>query len=103
AFDQAAANHLRLDLGRSLEDVEDARVAQNTAHRIFHGVAVAAVDLQRVVGVAPGHARGQELGHAGLDVAAPGGVLLAGGEVGELAGDHGLDRHPGDLAGDARE
>ena len=35
------------------------------------GIAVAAMDLQRVVGVGPGDAGGQQLGHAGLDVAAP--------------------------------
>ena len=51
---------MRLDLGRALEDVEDAGVAQDAAHGIFHRVAVAAVDLQRVVGVAPGDARRQQ-------------------------------------------
>ena len=61
------------------------------------------MDLQRIVGIAPGDARGQQLGHAGLDVAAAVGILLARGEVGELAGDHGLDGHPGDLPGDARK
>jgi hypothetical protein len=30
-------------------------------------------------------------------------VLLRGGEVGQLAGDHDLDRHHRQLAGDARE
>ena len=33
AFEQAAGDHLRLDLGGALEDVEDARVAQHAADR----------------------------------------------------------------------
>ena len=66
-----------------------ARVAQHAADRIFQREAVAAVDLQRVVGRRPGDARGEQLGHAGLEVAAPALVLLARGEIGDLAGDHG--------------
>jgi hypothetical protein len=34
------------------------------------------MDLQRIVGSSPGHAGAQQLGHAGLDVAAPVLVLL---------------------------
>ena len=51
-------------------------------------VAVAAMDLQRDVGVGPGRARGEQLGHPGLDVAAPPVVLLARGEIGQLARHH---------------
>ena len=51
----------------------------------------------------PGDAGGEELGHAGLEVAAAARVLLAGGEVGELAGDHDLDRHHRELGIDAGE
>jgi hypothetical protein len=85
------------------EDVEDARVAEDAADRVLDGIAVAAVDLQRVVGGGPGDLGGEQLGEAGLEVAAPLGVLLAGGEEGELARDLHLDRHPGELARDAGE
>src|SRR5580704_285892 len=64
---QAAGNNLRLDFSGALEDVEDARVAQHPADRIFERVTVAAVDLHGVVGIGPGDARGQELRHPRLD------------------------------------
>src|ERR1700730_3746831 len=100
---QAAGEHMRLDLGGAFEDVEDACIAEHAADAIFHGIAVAAVDLQRIVGIGPGGARGEQLRHAGLDVAAPVAVLLARSEVGQLACDHGLHCHPGELAEDPRE
>src|SRR5271166_1444849 len=68
AGEQAAGDDLRLDLGSALEDVEDAGVAENPAYRIFERVAVAAVDLQGVVGIRPGDPRGEQFGHPGLDV-----------------------------------
>ena len=70
---------------------------------IFEREAVAAVDLQRVIRRRPGHARGQQLGHACFEVAAVAAILLARGEIGELARDHGFGRHHGDLVRDARE
>jgi len=51
-----------LDLGGALEDREDARVAKHAADRIFEREAVAAVDLERVVGGGPGGAGGEQLG-----------------------------------------
>ncbi len=45
AFEEAAGDDLRLDLGRALEDVEDARVAQHAADGVLERKAVAAVDL----------------------------------------------------------
>ena len=45
-------DHLRLDLGGALEDVEDAGVAQHPADRVLERIAVAAVDLQGIVGAA---------------------------------------------------
>ena len=77
---QPPCDHLRLDLGRTLEDVEDARVAQHAADLVLGGVAVAAVDLERVVGAGPGDGSTQQLGEAGLEVAAAVGVLLARGD-----------------------
>ena len=48
-------------------------------------------------------ARGEQLGHAGFEIAAAAGVLLARGEISELAGEQDLRRHHGELVGDARE
>src|SRR5262249_54457386 len=101
--EQPARDHLRLDLRRALEDVEDARVAENARDRKLEREAVAAVDLDRIVGVGPGDAGGEQLRHAGLEVAALAGILLPRGEIGELARDHDLDRHHRDLVGNARE
>lgn len=53
---QPPRDHLGLDLGRALEDVEDPRVAQDTADPVFQREAVAAVNLQRVVRRGPGDA-----------------------------------------------
>ena len=103
AFQQPPRDHLRLNLRRAFEDVEDAGVAQHARDRIFEREAVAAVDLQRVVGRRPGDARGEQLRHARFEVAAPACVLGAAGEIGELTGDVDLDRHHRQLVGDARE
>src|SRR6266481_7004749 len=103
AGDQAAGDDLRLNFGGALEDVEDAGVAQHPTDRIFEGVAVAAMDLQGVIGVRPGDTGGEQLGHAGLDVAAPAPVLFARGEISELTRDHRLRRHQSKLAGNPRE
>src|SRR5690606_7595688 len=103
ALKQAAGDHLRLDFGGALEDIEDARVAEHATHRIFEREAVAAMNLERVVGRRPGDARGKKLGHARLKIAAPSAVLLAGGEIGELAGDQDFHGHHDELAADARE
>src|SRR3546814_19877715 len=59
-FDQPARDHLRLNLGRAFEDVEDARVAQQPADLIFQSIAIAALDLQDRVGVRPGGPRGDK-------------------------------------------
>ena len=61
------------------------------------------MNLQGVVRIGPGRARAQQFGHAGFDVTAPVGILFAGGEIGQLAGDHGFHGHPGKLAVDARK
>lgn len=62
-------DHLRVDLGRTLEDVEDAGVARHAADLVLRGIAVAAVDLERVAGTGPGDGCTQEPGAAGLEVA----------------------------------
>src|SRR5690606_29451184 len=83
--DQPARDHLRLYLCRTLEDIEDARVAQDAADFIFQCVAVAAVDLQAGVGVRPGGAGAEQLCHPGFDIAAFAAVLGARGGVAQFA------------------
>ena len=61
------------------------------------------MDLHGVVGGRPGYARREELGHAGLEIAAAPGILLPRGVVRELASDHDFGRHHRELVGDARE
>src|SRR5258708_25467195 len=73
---QPSRDHLRLDLGRALENRENARVAQYPRNLVFEGKPVAAMDLDRVVGGGPGDPCGQKLRHAGLEVAAAALVLF---------------------------
>ena len=61
--EEPARNHLRLDFGRSLEDAQDAGVAEDAGYRKLQRKAVSPVDLHRIVGVGPGHSRSQQLGH----------------------------------------
>jgi hypothetical protein len=97
-----ARDDLRLDLGGTLEDVEDTRVAQDAGSRIpaqsrcRHG---SAARCPR----GPGHAGAQQLGHPGLQVAAPVVRPFPKREIGQLPRDHDLDRHHGKLARHARE
>ena len=53
---QAACDHLRLNFRSTFEDVEDTRVAEDAADLVFQSKAVAAMDLQGVVGRGPGDA-----------------------------------------------
>src|SRR5262245_61276700 len=92
SLEQSLRDHLRLDLGRALEDREDAGVAQESRHRKFKRKAVATVDLHGIVGGRPGDTCGQELRHASLEVAAAAGILLPGREIGELPHHHDLGR-----------
>src|SRR5262245_48237437 len=103
AVQQAPGDHLRLDLGGALEDRQDAGVAQQARHRVFERKTIAAVDLHGIVGRRPRHARRQQLGHAGFEIAAPSRILLARRMIGDLARNHDLDRHHGDLVGDSRK
>src|ERR1041385_2891020 len=95
---QSSRDNLRLYFRGALKDIENACVAEDARDRVFGGVAVAAVDLERVVGIGPGGPRGRQLRHASLDVPAAVAVLLTRGEIRELARDHGLDCHPRELA-----
>lgn len=55
-LEQTARDDLRLDLGRTLEDVQNARIAKHAADRILQRETVTAMNLQRVVGVGPSDA-----------------------------------------------
>src|SRR3954470_2148608 len=82
---QLLADDHALDLARPLAYEQQRRVAVDALDLVLLGVAVAAVDAQRLLGAeAAGLAR-EQLGHAGLEVRALAGVLQA----------RGLDRqHP---------
>ena len=59
ALEQAAGDDLGLNFGSAFENVQDARIAENAAHRIFEREPVAAMDLHGIVGSRPGNACGQ--------------------------------------------
>ena len=69
---------------------------------VLHRVAVAAMDLQRAVGIGEGHARGEQLRHPRLDIATLPGVLPPRGEIRQLADQHRFGRHPGELVAPTR-
>ena len=94
---------MRLNLRRAFKNVQDARIAQHAADLELQRVAIAAVDLQAGVGIAPGDAGGQQFGHAGFDVAAVAFVFFGRCKVGQLASHHGLGQHQSQLVGHARE
>src|SRR4029079_547250 len=103
AFEQTPRDDLRLDFCRALENIQDARIAKHAADRILEREAVAAMNLQRVVGVSPGDTRTQQLGHTGFEIATPARILLARRKIRELPSDHRLYGHHHDLVPDARE
>jgi hypothetical protein len=47
----APRDDLRLDFRRAFEDREHAGIAEHAADRVFHRIAVAAMDLQRGIGI----------------------------------------------------
>jgi hypothetical protein len=54
---QAPRDDLRLNFSGTFEDVQNSGVAEDPADLIFQRKSVAAMNLQRVVGAGPGHAR----------------------------------------------
>ena len=80
--EQTPGDDLRLNLSGALEDRQDAGVAQHAADRELHRIAVAAVDLQRAVGVGERDSRGLQLRLARLDITTLSGVLPPRGVVG---------------------
>src|SRR5262249_14834927 len=65
-LEQRARDHEALDLGGALVDLHDARIAVEAFDRVFLHVAVAAVDLDRLVGDPVRGLAGVELGHRRL-------------------------------------
>src|SRR6478672_9030887 len=64
-LEHPVGDHHLLDLAGPLVDLGDAGVAEVALDVVFLGVAVAAVDLQRLVGHPLGHLGGVELGVGG--------------------------------------
>src|SRR5512134_2587227 len=75
-FEQPPRDHLRLNIRRTLEDIKDARVTEDTADGVLERKAVAAVNLHGVVRRRPRDARGEQFRHTGFQIAAPPGVLF---------------------------
>src|SRR5690606_38797713 len=73
--EQAAADDRLLDLAGALTDEQERRLAHEPLDLVLLGVAVAAVDAERLGGHLGAILAGQGLGHAGLDVVALAGVL----------------------------
>ncbi len=94
---------MRLYLGCALEDVEDPRIAQHPANRVFERITIAAVNLHRIVRRRPGGARGKQFRHPRLDITARLPVLGSGGIIGQLTRHHDISRHQRDLVGDPRK
>src|SRR5690606_25139129 len=104
SLEQPLGDHLRLDLIGALKDREHTRVDEEPRRGVFDGETVAAVDLNVRVGGLPCRARRKELGHAGLEIAAPLLILFSRREEGELPrrldpSDHATDLplHAGEL------
>src|SRR5258708_28545912 len=99
SIQEPSRDHLCLDLGRAFESQENARLAQYAGNLVLEGKPVAAMDLDRVVGGGPGDPCGQKLRHPCLEVAAAALVLFPRRVIADLACDHDLGRHHGDLVG----
>src|SRR5215207_3312038 len=94
---QRPRDHHLLHLVGALADREDLGVAVEAADRVLLDVAVAAVDLDGLLGGAHGEPAGLELGLGGGEAEGLAGVLLEGGLVGEQARGLDLGRHVGEL------
>lgn len=103
AVEHAAGDDHGLHLASALENIEDTGILQNAANRIFQREAIAAMDLNGVIGGCPCDARAEELCHAGFEVTALARVFLTSREIGELAHRHELSGHHNELIGHARE
>src|ERR1700749_4056369 len=80
------ADHHALDLGGSLADQEQRRVAVEALDLVLLRVAVATVDAEAFLDAELPRLRGDQLRHPGLEVGARTGVLHPRGLAGEQAG-----------------
>src|SRR6476469_5160000 len=95
-LDEAAADDHPLDVGRALADEQHRRLAVEALDLVLLGVAVAAVDAEAVLDDLRAVLGRKVLRHAGLEVVALAGVLLAGGLDHHLVRGLDLDGHVGE-------
>src|SRR5215831_8165837 len=97
---QATRDDRLLDLRGALADEEEGRLPHQALDLVLLGVAVAAVDPERLLDDLGAILRREELGHPGLDVVALPGVLEPGGAHHEGVRRLDLRTHLGQLEGD---
>src|SRR4051812_29757329 len=91
------ADHHALDLRGSLADQQQRRVAVEALDLVLLRVAVAAVDAEALLDALLAGLRGDQLGHAGLQIGTHAGVLHPRRLTGDEAGGLDLGRHVGEL------
>src|SRR3970040_2122727 len=95
--DEAVRDDPKLDFGGAFEDLGQPGVAPVALDGEVGGVAITAVDLERLAGHAFRHFACEPLGHGGFLVAAASLVDLIADEVVQLAGGFDLGSHFGEL------
>src|SRR5688572_14819641 len=102
-FQDPVGDHHLLDLACPFVDLEDARVAEVALNVVLLGVAIAAVDLERLVGDPLRHLGGEELGLSRFEGEALLVLLGPGGLPGHQAPGVDLGRHVGQVELDGLE
>src|SRR6185312_3580103 len=97
---QLCGDDVALDFVGAFADDHQRGVAKVALDVVFGGIAVAAVDANRVERDLHRHLGGEQLGHPGLHVAALAAVVAFGGVAGQLAGRGQLGRHVGQVVAD---
>ena len=90
---QAVGDDPHLDFGGTLENLGQPRIAPVALEREILGIAVAAVDLQRLAGDALGHFGGKQLRHRGFLVTSAVRIYFISDEVRQLSRRLDLGRH----------
>src|SRR3954447_20418304 len=96
-LEELLADNHALDLGGSLADQQQRRVAVEALDLVLLRVAVATVDAEAFFDAVLAGLRGEELGHPGLEIGALAGVLHSRRFAGDEAGGLELGRHVGEL------
>src|SRR5215218_1321982 len=102
-LEDPVGDHHLLDLAGPLVDLEDARVAEEALDVVLLGVAIAAVDLESLVGDPLRHLGGEELGLRRFEGEALLVLLRPGGLPGHQASGVDLGRHVGQVELDGLE